>query len=238
MDKIALSGFTCFTVKLEVFRSALSNDLNCLLLESNKEAAYYGKRNFPPTNTKGKDRHLYLLVKNTINCFQDMLLRYSARISEQLNIELHVSPGQMTFQKKDYQAVRINTAHTDYLPTLIADLKKIGILFMSDHKKLEHYESVVYFKKYIEFVELQEGVYQDSVTKGRYFFQIPRALEFEEFEQKIDMIKNNCDFHLFDSFLNHLFVKGKVLDFIGIYSEHCDENRFEEFKKHLCEIFK
>jgi hypothetical protein len=237
MSKIAFSGLTCFSVKLKVSRSELSKDLHYLVLESNQSDGYYAKQDFPPNKLEDKDHHLFLLVKNNVICFQDIVLRHAALVSEKIDVNLHIAPGQMTYQNKSYQGIRINTKHTKYLSKVIEYAKELGIELLEDNKKLEPYVSLVYFKKYVEFEEIMDGVYKDVETSGRYFFKIPRPLEFEEFEQKIDTIKNNCNFRLFDSFLNHLFVKGKVVDFVGIYSQHCEEDRFGEFKMHLEKIF-
>jgi len=236
MENIAFQGLTCFTVKLEVGRCDRSTELGVLLLESNPNPGYYSKQNFPPNKKTSKDRHCYLLVKNTVNCFQDIVLRHTRDVKKKFKHKLHVTPGQMTFQNVSYQCIRINTSEIELIPELLSDLKSMGIDFISD-KKVDKYTSLIYFKKYIEFIELKEGVYQDADLSARYFFSIPKLMEYKELESKMTLIKNNCEFHLFDTFLAHFFGKEKVQDFVGIYSEHCDENRFDELKKELKERF-
>lgn len=236
MNDIAFSGLTCFTVKLSITKSELSNSLDCMVLESNQTTGYYAKHNFPP-NKKAKDHHLFLLVKNNVNCFQDIVLRHTTRIEKKSGTKLHISPGQMVFQKKDYQVIRISALHTESLPQIIADFKSIGINFIKTVAKVSPYESVIFFKKFIAFKEIEEGVYQDNSTPNRFFFKINKPLEFDEFDAKIEMIKRNCNFHLFDAFLNHLFIDGTVQDFVGIYSAHCEQERFGELKEHLHKLF-
>jgi hypothetical protein len=85
---------------------------------------------------------------------------------------------------------------------------------------------------------MEEGVYNDTNNKNRYFFEIPKHIEHDELKKGITQIKNNCDYHLFDSFIVTLFYKNGVRDFIGIYSLHCDETRFGELKKQISSIFK
>ena len=43
---------------------------------------------------------------------------------------------------------------------------------------------MIYYKKYLEFVELEKGVFQDNDNKHRYFFEIPDFVEFEDFRNK------------------------------------------------------
>ncbi|MEN8120880.1 MAG: hypothetical protein ABFS35_11060 [Bacteroidota bacterium] len=236
MKNIAFQGLTCFTVKLEVESCKKSKDLGVLLLESDHKPGYYSVHNFPPNKKKSSARHCYLLVKNSVNCFQDIVLRLAREVRQNIDRNIHITPGQMTFQNEEYQCVRINTRDLEYVPGLISNLKSIGIEFVSN-RKVGKYNSLIYFKKYIEFIELMDGVYQDANLPGRYFFSIPKTLDYAEFESKIGMIKNSCEFHLFDAFLNHFFWKDHVQDFVGIYSEHCDENRFDELKEELKERF-
>lgn len=237
MEKIAFEGLTCFTVKLEVERCKKSEDLGVLLLESDHNPGYYSVQNFPPNKKKASDRHCYLLVKNSVNCFQDIVLRLAREVRQNIDHNLHLTPGQMTFNNKEYQCVRINTREMEYVPEVISNLKSLGIEFVSD-KKFDKYTSLIYFKKYIQFIKLMDGVYQDANLAGRYFFEIPKTINYNEFESKISSIKNSCNFHLFDAFFNHFFFKDSVQDFVGIYSEHCDEKRFDELKAQLALKFK
>ncbi len=236
MKNITFEGLTCFTVKLEVDRCKNSKKLGVLMLESDHNPGYYSLQNFPPNKKKPSERHFYLLVKKPVNCFQDIVLRLAREVRQNIDHNLHITPGQMTFNNKEYQCIRINTRELEHVPEIISNLKNLDIKFVSD-RKFDKYTSLIYFKKYIQFIELMEGVYQDANLTGRYFFSIPKTVDYTEFESIIKSIKNSCDYHLFDAFLNHFFWKDSVQDFVGIYSEHCDENRFEELKKGLKERF-
>ena len=236
MKKVEFEGLTCFTVDLEVGHSPLSEKFNCLVLESNPEPDYYALQNFPPNERHVSDRHIYLLAKDHKNCFQDIVLKASYKLKSRLRKDVRLFPGQMSFHNKDYQGIRINTSTVEVIPIIIDELKKDGIVLMGD-RKVESYTSLIYYKKYLEFVELEEGVYQDNDNKNRYFFKIPNFVEFDEFRAKMDKIKNNCNYHLFDSFLASLFIKEAAHSFIGIYSKHCDKTRFGDLKKEITNLF-
>jgi hypothetical protein len=237
MKNIELQGLTCFKIERMVDRSPLSETMKCLVLESDPNPVYYGLQNFPPNKEHVGDKHLYLLVKNKINCFQDVILRNAGKIREKFDFKMHIYPGSMTFQNKTYQCIRLDTTYIEQLPILINELKKLDLLLVKDNK-VKAYKSLIYFKKFIEYAKVEDGVYQDKDNKNRYFFRIQKHLEFEDFIKGMKQIKNNCNFHLFDSFLTDMFYRNDVLDFIGIYSEHCDESRFGELKQQIAELFK
>ncbi len=232
-----IDGLTCFSVDLMVGRAPLSDSVNTLVLESDPTPDYYAKGNFPPNEKHVSDRHLYLPVKKTINCFQDVVYRKACQLVEKLDSGLSIYPGQMTFQNEEHQCIRINISKIELLSTLIEEFSNLGIRFYSD-KHVVTYSSFIYYKKYTDFDIIEEGVYKDKKNKYRYFFEISKQIEYDEFKKGIEQIKNNCDYHLFDSFLVFLFYKNKIRDFIGIYSQHCDESRFSELKKEINKIFK
>jgi hypothetical protein len=235
MKEIELSGLTCYSAKSNVARSPISDNLNCLVLESDPTPGYYAKNNFP-INKHVHDWHLYLPIKKQLVCFQDVILRNASILSSKFDSDLRIYPGQMTIQNENYACIRVNTKNIDELPLLIDEFKKLGVQFMSN-KKITKYESLIYFKKYTELKKIEEGVFHDLNNENRYFFEVPVLINFDEFLVGMERIKNNCNYHLFDSFLSSIFVKNSTQDFIGIYSEHCDKNRFRELVKEIKKVF-
>lgn len=230
-----LHGFTCYNFKKVVARSPLSTANNCLILESNARPDYYAKKNFPP-NKRDDEMHLYIPIRKSMNCFQDIIFRETCCFNKKYNTDVHITPGQMTYENKSRQVVRIRASEKEQIPNIIKDLKTLEIDFLKD-TKVSEYESVIFFKKYTEFKELEDGVYQDVSRPFRYFFTINKKVDLETFIKGVKTIKNNCDFHMFDTFLAFTFVKDRVQDFIGISSEHCDINRFSELESNIKKVF-
>ena len=236
MKPIKFEGLTCFTFRSAVSHSHLSQEAKCLVLESGADPDYYAQHHFPP-NKPSSRRHLFLPVKKDITCFQDSVIRAVVGIREKVNKHLHIYPGQIVFENKTRQCIHMQLEDLDLLEMLMHELKDKKIKFFSD-KKVQSYESTMIFKKHTRYIELVDSVYQDAENENRYFFKIPNHIEFDKFEEGMKQIKINCDFHLFDTFLSHYFVKDTVEDFIGIYSKHCDQNRFIELQANIKKVFK
>jgi len=233
--KNVFSCHVCFSKKLEVARYALGDNENILILESSPYPAYYSVSGFPESLKTVKDHHLYLVVKKPFSCFQDRVLRYSFRVKKKLDLTLHASPGQMTFQHETHPCIRIRTNETAQLKPFINAFQELGIRFMSD-RKVVPYLSFIQYKKYMEFVETGNGIFKDKENVNRYFIRIPIDLEFDVFDKVIMDVKNNCDFHLFDASLVYMNCGDDFTDMVSIYSDHCDESRLPELKKSLEEI--
>lgn len=237
MSKNNFSGLTCFNVKSTFSVSELSKEYRFLILESNQKPNYYSKQNFPPNADESGDRSLYLLVKNPVLCFQDVILRNAAILGERFKMQLQIYPGQLHYMGKAFACVKIDTKHTNLMAEIIKQMKILNIELIKTTKTVVPYDTILFYKKHIDFEGKAEDIYYDKENTGRYFFKLKRNIEFDEFEKKISDIKNNCNFHLFDAFLSQLFTNNRVYDFVGIYSEHCDESRLGEFKKHIDKIF-
>ncbi|MCK5907375.1 MAG: hypothetical protein KAG37_07280 [Flavobacteriales bacterium] len=235
MKNIDIYGTTCYNFEDKLGRTSFSGLSDILILESDPNPNYYSWSNFPP-NKHQKSWRLYLLIKKSINCFQDRILRQSYIINEKLSLDIGIHPGQIVFKNKETQCIRINTDDTSSLEAIINELKKTGIEFIKDSKEKD-FETKIFYKKYTELIKMQEGVYRDSKAEGMYFFEIDRLIEWDVFIEGMKKIKNNCNFHLFDAFLSFNIAKGKAVDYIGIYSKHCEEERFTELKENIKNVF-
>ena len=236
MQEITYSGVACYNAKVKLGHSPLSSNHKLLILETNHHPDYYALANFPPNKHQSNWR-LFLPVKKHIDCFQDLVLKEAYLIKKELSTDVEIMPGQIEFQKKEYQCIRINLTNTDLLKTIINKLTSAGVKFISD-KKVNEFETIVFYKRYTELINLDNNIYKDYKIPGQYYFPIEKNIEFNEFIEGINKIKNNCNFHMFDSFQLFMFIEGgKGQDFIGIFSDHCDENRFPELKESIKKFF-
>jgi len=235
MNFKSFEGLTCLSFKTNLYHSSLSKDYGILILEASINPSYYAKNAFPPEKSSSK-KHLFLPVKKDVSCFQDTIIRTAVNLRKRNNKEQHIFPGQIEIGNKDHQCVHLQVDDLSQFPELLKELDKYNIKFMTD-SKVEPYESNMYFKKHIHFRNILDDVYVDANNQHRYFFKIDKHIDFENFSKGIEKIKRNCDYHLFDSFLAHLFKNDEVLDFIGIYSKHCDESRFDELKENIRIVF-
>ncbi|MEN8228087.1 MAG: hypothetical protein ABFS38_08010 [Bacteroidota bacterium] len=236
MKKVEFEGFTCFAFDVNVSRSPLSDSIGHLLLESSSFPDYYARNNFPPNKNHFTDRHLYLLVKEQLICFQDHVLRSAYLLRQKQNLTIKAFPGQIKYHNQVYQSIRINLKDIEELPLLIEELESLGIDIVKDKKAADDNSHVVY-KKYTEYEKLDDGIFRDHHNENRYFFSVPRLLDYNQFSEAMDQIKRSCNYNLFDSFLSYLFVREKMMEFIGIYSNHCDQSRFKDLKMEISRRF-
>lgn len=237
MNNITYSGLTCISRSYNLKR--LDFDKNCkhLILHSGNAKGYYSRGNFLHDQKKSQDFHLFLIVKKGSSCFQDVVIREGIKIARDFKCEIHLSPGQINFENKPTLAIRFRPTEIEHLDTVVKALTKHNIKFVKD-KKIEPFQSTIFYKRYIEFKQLQDGVFQDNNIDSRYFIQMPGLISYEEFEKMMNKIKNTTKFKMFDYFLAQLYHKDKMIDFAGVYSKNCQIDMFDEFKKEIIKQYK
>ena len=229
-------GLVCYKIERTVGRSSESGIHHCLILESDTMPDYYAWKNFPPEKHMSGERLLYLLIKNRILCFQDIVLRHNAILNARENNAVRISPGYMNFQNEHQLCIRIELPQNHLPDKLIDNLKNLGMQFFSD-RKVKNFSTYIHYKRYAEFDRIGEGMYQDRDDPHRFLLPIDQYIDIRDLKPWMDGIKSNSDFYLFDSFLAEVFLHDQFIDFIGVYSDHCDEGCFRKLRQEIQGIF-
>ncbi len=229
------SGYACFSQKLHVARFNGAKLNNLVILESDPEQGYFFGGSLPEEMNNANDHHLYLIVRKTIPCFQDRIIRHSHYIKNELKLNFHISPGQMTFENETHSCIRIRINELDLLKNFIDDLEEMGIEFFYGrrYRHLQPYESFVQFKKYIELEKLEDGIYRNILDKNVHYVKIPTDIEYDVFESMIEDIKNNCALNMFNTALVYLHLRDRIMDLVALYSKECEESRLPNLVEFL-----
>ncbi len=233
MNSNNIEGYVCFAERLDMALSPFSTKDGVLILESDPEPGYFSKNGFPENLAHASDHHLYIITKHPVTCFQDWVIQHSFKVRNELKINLHISPGQLIFLNEQHNGIRIRTREVESIKPFLDDLKNLNIEFIKHTKHIKPFNSIVHFKKHAELTPIEEGVYADVNDTNRHFVSLPENIEFEKFEKIVEQIKNNCGFNMFNAAYASLPRRNRVLNFIAIYSKHCDEKRLPEFKYYL-----
>jgi len=235
MENFVISGYASFSKKLEVARFTGENPQHLLILESDPEQGYFFAGHLPEVMGNASDHHLYFVVRKTIPCFQDRILRYAHKLKNERQVHLHLSPGQMTFENEIHSCIRVRVREVALLSSMVENLEEMGIEFFCERhfKHFKPYASFIRFKKYIQIEEIEENVFRDRNHKNIHYVKIPADIEFSLFETMIEDIKNNCELNMFSSSLVYFPLKEDILDMVAIYSRDCDEQKLPQLAEFL-----
>lgn len=235
MENCVISGYACVSKKLQVARFTGENPHNLLILESDPEQGYFFTGNLPGEMGNASDHHLYFVVRKTIPCFQDRILRYAHKLKNEQQVQLHLLPGQMTFENEIHSCIRVRVSEVALLSSMVENLEEMGVEFFCQRhfKHFKPYASFIRFKKYIQIEEFEEDVFRDHNNKNIHYVKIPADIEFSLFETMIKDIKNNCELNMFSTSLVYFPLKDDIFDMVAIYSRECDEQRLPQLSEFL-----
>ena len=229
MDDIKFSGLTCITRNFKLERLNCETSFKYLILHSGHENSYYSRGNFLHDKKHAEDFHLFLVIKKGSSCFQDVVIKEALELSKEFKYELHLSPGQMNFENKPTLAIRFRPNEINHIDKIVKALSEKDIKFVKD-KKTAPFTTTAFYKRYIEYKQIKDGVFQDNTVDSRYFIKMPESLSYDEFQEMMQGVKNTCKFKMFDYFLAQLYHQNKIIDFAGVYSNNCQLDMLEEFK--------
>lgn len=183
-----------YIVKVETLTTVKSNILaNTLVLESLEPFPGYHGTDLP---LSFKPRILYLVTQR-IHSFEEIALK-SKDISAVFSHPFNGTPAEITIFKKLYHAIRIKYLDSfDLIPELQSHYQERGIRFMG----MRTIESPATIKvhRYFLVEETGEGIYRDMVEPEQAYFEIPRRLDWDAFEELTMRVKNNIDNRNFDA---------------------------------------
>ena len=227
MKKPDLTGYACFSQKLKMDRFPASEQHNLLILESDPQQGYFFSGSLPEEMPLANDHHLYFVVRKAIPCFQDRILRHAHYLENELKLNLHISPGQMSFENENYSCIRVRINELGLIKDFIDKLEEMGIEFFCSRrfKHFKPYTSFVQFKKYVTLEEISEGVYRSITDKNSHYVTIPADIDYAVFETIIEDIKNNCELNMFNPALVYFHQRNKILNLAALYSKTCNEEK-------------
>jgi len=227
MKKPDLSGFACITQKLKVAPFPGEKIHDWVVLESDPEQGYFFSGTLPEEMKNINDHHLYLVVKQSIPCFQDQIIRKAYALQAEHKTTIHLSPGQIIFENEPHACIRVRVHEIDRLNDFIDEWEEMGIEFYCKrrHRQIKPYTSLVMFKKYIELEKIGEAVFRNMNDSHIHLVEIPAAIDYPIFETMTEDIKNNCELNMFHTALVYMYSKVKIHHLAAIYSTDCNEER-------------
>lgn len=232
MEKLEFYGYTGITRLYRLSRFNFDENFKYLILTTGSQKGYYTRGDFTLEDKKSYDYHLFLVVKKTAPCFQDIITRESIKLLQKCECDFYLNPGTLLYENLPTPVIRLSPKGLKYLDEIVEALKENNIELVKDKKK-EPFESVTYFKKYKELQELNENIYKDNNVKSLYYVRIPCNMPFEKFDKMMKSVQHTIKFNMFDYFHVQLFKKDRILAFAGIYSNNWELDRFEEFRDEI-----
>ncbi|MEN8224697.1 MAG: hypothetical protein ABFS05_04980 [Bacteroidota bacterium] len=215
--------------KREALVSIPSSDkINHLVLKSDDPFPGFYCPGKNPADNSCKTEFYYLPVHKMPYCHEDIICRISLEIVKEKAVQ--VCGSHIMFGGKFVQAIRIKGADMALIEEIVDVFENNDIQFYKE-KPVNTYLSEIYLKAFITVEEIEESVFQNTISPEIYYFQIPDKLEWATFEKLITYQKSNSSFKNFDAALGYWIQKPLFIDFVRVYSNKLSLNQLLNIKK-------
>lgn len=213
--------------KLEEFTTLTQNIIpGSLVFES--LSPFWGYYNTNPNDYN--PLYIYLIINRTYAVFD--VVRAFHNVRHELGFDLDAAKAFVKFNDRFYNAIRVR--HLDGYDR-IRDIQEgfvrhgISMLMISDNQK--KVTAHVDLKKVFCLSRIGDGLYVDACEKNHAYFEIPKALTFNEFNELTQKVRNNWMESKFDAALGYYLMEQRIVEIVRIYSDKLDVQHLDGIRK-------
>jgi hypothetical protein len=213
-----MNGFVCITKKekLRVYTENTDRPKDLVFTDEMSYAGYYSET--PGKHTKELPNYAFLTLQKSDDCREDDILRAALAIQKEVDFKFSAFFSVLTYLNKYQPAIRIDIEDFLEIPALIEAFNERDIYFLK-FKQVQPFNSRIKIKKYLDLKKVGEGVYTED-RPHHYYIQVPKLLEWIDFEDLIISVKATKEFDRFDAALATHFGQGdEINEFFRIYTE-------------------
>ncbi|PTN10598.1 hypothetical protein [Mangrovibacterium marinum] len=167
------------------------------------------------------------------------MIRATQKVEKDFNEKFDAGKGFVNFVDTSYNVLRIR--HLNRYD-LIGDLQNAynshGIHFMMKTKR--GFEGVAQIKvvKFFNLTPLAEGIYLDNKEENHAYIELPKELNWDDFNALSNRVKYNWEESKFDAAVGAFMHKGQLHEFVRIYSNKLTLDYLEALRQLYLEKMK
>lgn len=181
----------------------------------------------PFNNTK--PLYLYFAVEE--NYPLEDIIRTTQEIESTFNERFDAGKGFLKIGNEKFSVLRIrHLKNYDLLKELQERYLEKGIRYLKKSKNIQEEESTVKIVKFFNLEKQGEGIWFDKRENYHGYFELPRKISWEEFNELTKNVKNNWDGSKFDAALGAFYHDKGLHEFVRIYSEKIETGYLQKLK--------
>ncbi|MDN3644168.1 hypothetical protein QWY87_15750 [Lutimonas halocynthiae] len=191
----------------------------------NPLASYYSR--FTEVN---RPNSIVLVTKNPVSF--EIILRATKTINDKYELNLDGAKCEVVIGRNKYSGIRImgidRYTNIDKVQTAYRDA---GFEFHKNIKLSKGTDAIIRVNKFFNIVDVEEGIYQSPHNKDRYYFEVPRYMNWEEFRDITFDIKNNISVTNYDIAKGILYNKDGITDVLRVLKPNMTVDMVREIRE-------
>lgn len=179
---------------------------------------FYDQYFTPLNENEQKPRSVFLILKVSEDSRDDEYIRATMHLKQEHTVKFDAVPGSLTLFNKQTPCLRVFMDNYNQIAELIIYYKQKGLQFAA-YKEVKSYQSLIKLRRYFEMERMDIGIYHAIDQHNTYYIEVPKFLEWDNFEQVTIGIRNNWDHKLYDAAQAAVYEKKGIIDMVRIYDK-------------------
>ena len=177
----------------------------------NPLASYYSR--FTEVN---KPNSIVFVTKNPVS-FERQILRATKIINAEHNLKLNGAKSEVNIGRHKYSGIRVTgiERYTN-IDMVQSAYKECGFEFHKNVKLGKGTDALIRVNKFFNMISIEEKIYQSPNNKDRFYFEIPRYVNWEDFREITFDIKNNISVSNYDIAKGIIYENDGITDIIRV----------------------
>ena len=177
-----------------------------------------------------KPVYLYLALEEQYTLVD--IIRASEKVQRQFSAPFDAGKGFLEIFDEKYNVLRIRHLRDyDLLGKLQESFTANGIRFLHKAKKVKDTQVRIRIIKFFSMEEIGPGIYLDKREKYHAYIQIPRHLNWTDFECITNKVKYNWEESNFDGAKGAFYHEGELHEVVRIYSNKIGPEYLKKLRK-------
>jgi hypothetical protein len=224
-----------FNKKLEVFSNLLKQETlfpvedkvvsGSLVFESLDPFPGY----YHDTPDSSPPLYLYLALDKMYRL--EEIIRASQLIEPRFEGHFDAGKGILYHAAEEIPVIRLrHFGQYDVVAPLQEAFREAGIGYLRKSRKQGELTALIRIVKMMWIKLVETGVYVDMKEDFHGYIEIPRFLNWEQFEKVTRQVKNNWFGSKFDAAVGSFYVEGRLREFVRIYSSKLDTGYLQDIR--------
>ncbi len=176
----------------------------------NPLASYYSR--FTEVN---RPNSIVFVTKNPVSF--EKILRATKIINKEDNLDIDGAKCEVTIGRNKYSGIRVSgiDRYTNIDKVQIA-YQKGGFEFHKNVKLGKGTDAMIRVNKFFDMLNVEDKIYQSPNNKDRYYFEIPKYVNWNDFREMTFDIKNNISVTNYDIAKGVIYEKKGITDILRV----------------------
>jgi hypothetical protein len=176
----------------------------------NPLASYYSR--FTEVN---RPNSIVLVTKHPVSF--EIILRATKKVNSNGDLKIHGAKCEVMIGRNKYTGIRVlGIDRYTNIEKVQTAYQKEGFEFHKNVKISKGTDALIRVNKFFHIIDVEDKIYQSPSNKDRYYFEVPRLMNWDEFREITFDIKNNISVTNYDVAKGILYENEDITDIIRV----------------------